>query len=50
VLINALYSSEEVLERLLTLDIRKANLLHSYIRRFPLHQLVVDITILINVF
>jgi hypothetical protein len=48
-LVNALYSDEEVLEGLLALDIRKANLLYSYIYHFPLHQLVVDVTMLANV-
>jgi hypothetical protein len=48
-LVDALYSGKEVLERLLTLDIRKADLLHSSIYRFPLHQLVVNVTVLANV-
>jgi hypothetical protein len=48
-LIDALYSGEEVPEGLLALDIRKANLLRSRIRRFSLHQPVVDVTVLADV-
>jgi hypothetical protein len=48
-LIDALYSGEEVLEGLLALDIRKANLLHSRIHRFPLHQPVIDVAVLADV-
>jgi hypothetical protein len=48
-LIDALYSGEEVLERLLALNIRKANLLRSRIRRFSLYQLVIDVAILADV-
>jgi hypothetical protein len=48
-LVDALYSGEEVLEGLLALDIRKVNLLCSRIHRFPLHQPVVDVTVLADV-
>jgi hypothetical protein len=48
-LVDALYSGEEVLEGLLALNIRKANLLRSRIRRFPLYQLVVDVAVLVDV-
>jgi hypothetical protein len=48
-LIDALYSGKEVPEGLLALDIRKADLLHSSIDRFPLHQPVVDVYLFANV-
>jgi hypothetical protein len=48
VLIDALYGGEEVPERLLALDIRKADLLYSSIYCFSLHQLVFDVSILIS--